>query len=97
MKAMNVSEEMIASLHEGSVGEVVRDLEDKAKVEGKVEGKAEGKVEGKAENILRIVEKRGVELTAEQRASILGCTDLETLNRWFDASLDATTADEIFA
>jgi hypothetical protein len=89
MKAMNMDEELAASLHEGSIGEVVREFEDKAK--------AEGKAEGNAEAVLRVVDKRGIALTAEQRERILGCADLEILNRWFDASLDATSADEIFA
>ena len=63
----------------------IREYEDKAKAEGK------------AEDILRILDKRGIALTTEQRERILGCTDLETLNGWFDAALDATSADEIFA
>jgi len=84
MKAMEMDEEFIASLREGSVGEVVRGFE------------AEAKAEGKAEDVLWIAVKRGIVLTAEQRERVLGCTDLETLNGWRDAAFDATSADEIF-
>ena len=88
MKAMNMDKELYASLHEGSVGEVVRGYEEKAE--------AKGEAKGEAGSILRILDKRGIALTAEQRERILGCTDFETLNRWLDASLDATRAEEIF-
>ena len=88
MKAMNMDEELAASLREGSVGEVVRGFETKAE--------AKGKAEGEANSVLRIVDRRRIALTVEQRERILGCTDLDTLNRWLDASLDATSADEIF-
>jgi hypothetical protein len=85
MKAMEMDEELRASMHEGAVGEVVREFEDEARAENEAKG------------VLRILGKRGIALTAEQRERILGCTDLETLNRWFDAALDVASADEIFA
>jgi len=68
----------------GSVGEVVREFKDKAKAEGK------------AEDVLWVADKRGIALTTQQGERILNCTDLETVNRWFDASIDATSAEEIF-
>jgi hypothetical protein len=88
MKAMEMDEELRASLHEGSVGEVVREFE--------AEAEAKGRAEGEAKGILRIVDRREIALTVEERERILACTDLETLNRWFDAALDATSAEEIF-
>jgi hypothetical protein len=84
MKAMEMDEELRASMHEGAVGELVREFEDEARAENE------------AKSILRIAAKRGIALTDEERERVLGCTDLETLNRWFDAALDATSADEIF-
>jgi hypothetical protein len=89
MKAMEMDDELRASMHEGAVGELVREFEDEAAVKAAI--KAEAK------SVLRILDKRGIALTAEQRDRILGCTDPETVNRWFDAALDATSADEIFA
>lgn len=52
--------------------------------------------EGRAEDILRILEKRGVALSDAERALILTCTDLPTLGRWFDISLEAKEASELF-
>ena len=89
MKAMEMDEELKASLREGSVGEVVREFEDEAEAKGEVKNEAKG--------VLRIADRRGISLKDEERERILSCTDLETLNRWFDAALDATSADEIFA
>jgi hypothetical protein len=83
MRAMEMDEEFKASLLEGSVGEFVREREDEAKAEGR------------AEDVLWIMGKRGMVLTAEQRERVLGCTDLETLDGWRDAAFEATSADEI--
>ena len=85
MKAMEMDGELRASMHEGAVGELVREFEDEARAAARVEG------------VLRIADRRGISLKDEERERILSCTDLETLNRWFDAALDATSADEIFA
>jgi hypothetical protein len=84
MKVMKLDEELLAELHRGSLGDVVSELEAKA------EAKGEAKV------IVRVLDKRGIELTEAQRERILGCVDLELLGRWLDASLDVTSADEIF-
>jgi hypothetical protein len=59
-------------------------------------GRAEGKAEGEAKAILRVLDKRGVALTAEQRDRVLACTDIATLEGWLDRALLATAADELF-
>ena len=84
MKTMNVDPELVEWVTSGAVGEIVDGL------------KAKAEARGEASSILRILDKRGIELTDAQRERILGCIDLETLGRWLDASIDATTADEIF-
>jgi hypothetical protein len=88
MKTMNVDPELVEWVTSGAVGEIVDGL--------KAEAEAKGKAKGEASSILRILDKRGIELTDAQRERILGCIDLEMLGRWLDASIDATTADEIF-
>ena len=88
-----MDEELRASLLEGSVGEVVREFA----AEAYAKAYAEAYARGAAKSVLRVVDKRGVGLTAEQREHVLGCTDLETLTRWLDAAIDAKSADEIFA
>ena len=56
-----------------------------------------GKAEGKAEALLRILERRGLVLTSEDRATITGCHDMAVLNAWLDAALDARSVAEVFA
>ncbi|MFI9648450.1 hypothetical protein ACIHAA_19395 [Streptomyces sp. NPDC052040] len=66
------------------------------KAEGKVEGRAEGKAEGRVSPILRVLEKRKVAVPEEIRERILSCTDLDTLAVWFDRSLTAAKAEDLF-
>ncbi len=58
-------------------------------------GKAEGKAEGVATALLKILTARKLQITEEQKARILGCTDLDTLNTWLDRVLQAATVDEL--
>ena len=60
-------------------------------------GKAEGKVEGKGEDILTIFEARGLVVSADQRARILACADLPTLDRWLRAAVTCAQVDALFA
>jgi hypothetical protein len=57
----------------------------------------EGKAEGTAEHILRILDVRGIALTAEQREQVTASTDPTQLDRWFDRAITATSAAEVFA
>ncbi|MGW3985592.1 hypothetical protein [Streptomyces sp. NPDC004830] len=57
----------------------------------------EGKAEGTVQSILRVLQKRGIPLTPHDRARITTCTDLDTLTRWFDRSLTAVGAHEVFS
>jgi hypothetical protein len=59
-------------------------------------GKAEGLAEGKAEGVLRVLEARGVSVTEEQRQRILGCRDLEQLDRWLVRAVTASAAADVF-
>jgi hypothetical protein len=65
--------------------------------EAEAEIRAQARAEGRAEDVLRILDKRGVQLTATQRQSITQCTDMPTLNRWFDTALEANTAQQLFS
>jgi hypothetical protein len=63
---------------------------------GRAEGKSEGKAEGKAEALLKILMRRGLALTVEQRARIAACTELAMLERWLDRSLTVSSVEELF-
>ncbi|MER5536323.1 hypothetical protein [Streptomyces mirabilis] len=66
-------------------------------LEGKADGKAEGKAKDRATLILRVLEKHGVNVPEDVRERITSCTDLDTLMLWFDRSLTAATAEDLFA
>lgn len=60
-------------------------------------GRAEGKAEGKAEDILHILEARGLVVSTEQRARVLAATDIALLDRWLVRSVTVSSVDEVFA
>ncbi|MFE7942002.1 hypothetical protein ACFU46_32290 [Streptomyces griseoincarnatus] len=62
-----------------------------------LEGKSEGKAEGKAEDILRALTVRGVPISDDVRQRVTACLDLDTLTAWFDRSLTASRAEDLFA
>jgi len=59
-------------------------------------GKAEGKAEGEAAALLKILMRRGLTLTADQRRHIVECTDLVMLEHWLDRALTASSIEELF-
>ncbi|NMO19621.1 transposase [Pyxidicoccus fallax] len=63
--------------------------------QGLERGLAQGMLRGRAEDILRILAARGVHVHEEARQRILTCTDMATLERWFDKSLNATTLSAV--
>ena len=62
---------------------------------GLQQGRQEGLTRGRAEDVLRILTARGVHLDEAARQRILGCTDVATLDRWFDRSLNAITLSDV--
>jgi predicted transposase/invertase (TIGR01784 family) len=65
--------------------------------EGRKSGLAEGLIEGKRDTLLRVMARRGLELTEANRARIAACADAATLDRWLDTALGAGTAAEVFS
>ena len=63
---------------------------------GKLEGKLEGEITAKRDAVLRLLARGGVALTDEDRARILECTEVATLDLWFDNALGARTAADVF-
>jgi hypothetical protein len=59
--------------------------------------RAQGRAQGKAEAIAGILDRRHIALTGSERQDILGCTDPETLDVWFDLSFTVITAAGLFA
>ncbi|MCZ4511134.1 hypothetical protein O3Q52_23690 [Streptomyces sp. ActVer] len=57
----------------------------------------EGQTEDRASLILRVLEKRGIPVPEATRERITSCADLDILALWFDRSLAATAAEDLFA
>ena len=71
------------------------ELIERGRQQGPAKGREEGLTRGRAEYILRTLTARGVQVDEAARERILSCTDLATLDRWFDRSLNATTLSEV--
>jgi len=65
--------------------------------EGHKSGLAEGLAKGKREALLRLLARARLVLTQEEQEQIAACTDLATLDRWFDNVLGAKTTAEVFS
>jgi hypothetical protein len=61
------------------------------------ESRDEGRVEDRAESVLEVLEVRGLSVTDEQRARILGCKDLEVPRGWHQRAVTAASTDDVFA
>lgn len=60
------------------------------------EGRAEGLAKGRAQDILFILERRGVDVPDDARVRITECDDAEALLRWLDRALTAASAEDVF-
>jgi predicted transposase/invertase (TIGR01784 family) len=67
-----------------------------ARQEGVEEGHKSGLAEGKRDAFLRLLARAGLVLREDDHARISACTDVATLDRWFDNALTAKTAADVF-
>ena len=58
--------------------------------------KAAGKAEGEAAGLLKILARRGLEMTDGERAHILSTRDLSLLDRWYEVALSVASIRELF-
>lgn len=65
--------------------------------EGRDEGRAEGRAEGRVEDVLRLLETRGIAVPTSAKERIQACTELAIVDRWFDRAITATDIAEVFA
>jgi hypothetical protein len=59
-------------------------------------GRQQGKAEGRAESLLRVLSARRIHIDDVSRHRIISCTDLTTLDQWFDRALSATRLADVF-
>jgi hypothetical protein len=69
---------------------------EKGRVEGEAKGEAKGAVSAKVTAIMKVLSVRDLHPTKKQLSQLAACTDLATLDRWFDRSLTAASAAEVF-
>src|SRR5215813_11850797 len=60
----------------------IQELKAAAEARGEALGEIRGEARGVARSILKILEARGIAASSVQQEEILGCTDLERLDRW---------------
>ena len=64
--------------------------------QGLQQGLQQGEIKAKSEGVLKVIDSRAINLTAEQREQVTSCTDIAQLDEWFDSALTADTAADIF-
>ncbi len=83
------SEELMRTMAEAYI--------EKGRAKGLEEGLARGRAQERAEVILRILASRGIAVDDTGRERILSCTDLDTLDQWFNRALSATRFSDLLA
>jgi hypothetical protein len=63
---------------------------------GEARGQARGEARGMAMTILRVLDRRGIALTDDERECISSCTDTDTLDGWIDRAVTCAGAEELF-
>jgi hypothetical protein len=64
--------------------------------QGREQGLEQGNVQTKRQDLLKVLDLRGLRPTEEERARVGSSTDFAQLDRWFERSLTASTAAEVF-
>ena len=64
--------------------------------QGREQGLEQGAANAKAQDVLKVIDARGLTPTQEQRAKITATVGIAQLDLWFDRALTADTAADIF-
>lgn len=59
-------------------------------------GIEKGRAEGLARALLSALRLRRISVTTDQQRQVVECTDIEKLDRWLEAAMTATSADDVF-
>jgi hypothetical protein len=82
--------------HSTFVDGLLQQGEEKGLEKGLEQGLEQGAVKSKIEDLIKVIQARGLELTKAQVKLVTTCADLSQLATWFDRALDAKSTDEIF-
>jgi predicted transposase YdaD len=86
---------MGAQQAEALMGSWAEEMIERGLQQGLARGREEGLCRGRAESLLRLLTLRRIPVDEASRQRILDCTELETLDRWFDRALQVTTVSEL--
>jgi hypothetical protein len=75
---------------------LAQEIREQGREEGRQEGRVEGQTQRAAEDVLEVLEVRGLDIPEAVRQRILGCDDPETLRRWHRRAVITPSAEEIF-
>jgi flagellar biosynthesis/type III secretory pathway protein FliH len=64
--------------------------------QGREQGLEQGAANAKAQDVLKVMDTRGLKPTQEQRAKITAAAGITQLDLWFDRALTAGTAADVF-
>ena len=64
--------------------------------QGREQGLEQGAANAKAQDVLKVMDARGLRLTKEQRAKVTAAAGITQLDLWFDRALTADTAADVF-
>jgi len=59
--------------------------------------RAQATMKARTEDILRILTRRGISIPDDTRTAIENCTDMDTLEKWFDRALAIDDVKNLFA
>jgi predicted transposase YdaD len=86
---------MSAQQMEALMGSYAEEIMERGRQQGLARGREEGGIRVRAEYLLRILGARGIPIDEASRQHILDCTEVETLDRWFDRALQASTLADV--
>jgi predicted transposase/invertase (TIGR01784 family) len=75
--------------------ELMRTIGEELIEEGRQKGLVEGQARGRAEDVLRLLAGRRIAVDERARAFILSCKNLDTLGRWFDQAVNASSLSDL--
>ncbi len=78
------------SFYKSCISEEIRD-------EGREQGREQGRAQSRAEDVLFVLEQRGIEVSEDSRTRITGCLDHDVLRAWLSRAITVSEAEEIFA
>ena len=87
----------IAAATQGAVREAETTANAEGTAEDRLQGRTEGQVESRAEDVVIVLEARGIGLSGKDRTRITGCTDLKQLSTWLRRASTAQEASDLFA